>query len=580
MLQLFFVTTILFACNKNKLNEPALGSLGETAIANKKGVEGLLIGAYTMLDGISAVEFNFGAAGSNWIYGSICGTEAYKGGPDFSNDNPDISSLEIFDANPYNSDLAEKWAAVYDGVARTNEVLRVMRKATDMSTADTIEVKAEAVFLRAFYHFEAKKIWNSIPYIDESITVGANNFHVPNDTSWLHIENDLIYAMSNLPAMQDAAGRANKYAAETLLAKAYMFEHKYILAQSLLQDIIQNGETASGVKYALYKNYHDNFDPAYKNHSESVFAAQESINDVSVPNIGDFLNFPTNVGYGFFQPSQYLVNHFKTDAITGLPDLDNFNVVDVKNDEALQSTDPFTPDTGTLDPRLDWTVGRRGIPYLDWGNHPGYDWIRNQAFGGPYSPKKNSITQSENDLYTNQAWGSPTTNANNINLIRFADVLLWAAEVEVEIGSLDKAEQYVNMIRTRAANPDGFVHTYIDSNDPSKGFTNIPAANYFIKAYPDGYFASHGRDYARKAVRYERMLELGMEGQRFFDLVRWGTADIEIHKYLEKEQNLRQYLQDANFIKNRNEYFPIPQKQIDLSADINGVPAMKQNPGY
>ncbi len=371
------IAVIICSCNKNKLNQPALGALDETTLENKSGVEGLLIGAYSMLDGISGIQFNYGAAGSNWVYGSICGSEAYKGGLDVT-DQADISSLETFDPNAYNSDLAEKWTAVYDGVARTNDVLRVMRLAKDMSTADTTEVRAEALFLRAFYHFEAKKIWNDIPYVDESITVGAGNYHVPNDTSWSHIEDDLLYAMNNLRAIQDAGevGRANKYAAEALLAKAYMFEKKYPQALPLLNDLIQNGVTSSGVKYALYKRYHDNFDPAYKNRSESVFAAQISVNDGAGPangNLGNYINYPNNVGYGFFQPSQYLVNHFKTTS-AGLPDLynDNYNAVDVKNDEGLSTGDPFTPDTGKLDPRLDWTVGRRGIPYLDWGNHPGY----------------------------------------------------------------------------------------------------------------------------------------------------------------------------------------------------------------
>jgi hypothetical protein len=136
------------------------------------------------------------------------------------------------------------------------------------------------------------------------------------------------------------------------------------------------------------------------------------------------------------------------------------------------------------------------------------------------------------------------------------------------------------MVRNRAANPGSWVYTYIDPNDPSKGFTSTPAANYFIKPYPDGYFQSYGQAFARKAVYYERMLELAMEGHRFFDLVRWGIADTEINTYLRKEDSLRTYLKDATFIKDCNNYFAIPQSQIDLSAGGDGLPLMQQNPCY
>src|SRR4029079_8926352 len=194
----------------------------------------------------------------------------------------------------------------------------------------------------------------------------AGNYYINNDTSWSFIESDLKYAMDSLPLTQASVGRANKYAAEAFLAKAYMFQHKYWDAKPLLKDLIENGKTARGDKYELEK-YGDNFNPETKNGSESVFSAQTSVNDFGSGNngnYGDVLNFPQNGGpggcCGFFQPSQWLVNHFKTDAATGLPDPDHFNESVVKNDEGYASDSIFTPYTGTLDPRLDWTVGRRG----------------------------------------------------------------------------------------------------------------------------------------------------------------------------------------------------------------------------
>lgn len=126
-------------------------------------------------------------------------------------------------------------------------------------------------------------------------------------------------------------------------------------------------------------------------------------------------------------------------------------------------------------------------------------------------------------------------------------------------------------------NPDGWVHTYVDDNDPGKGFTNIPAANYKIGLYTNSWTDPV---YALKAIQYERMLELGLEGHRFFDLVRWGIAKESIEKYWQKESIKRTYLSQGHFTANKNEYFPIPQRQIDLSKGADGITQMTQNPGY
>ena len=571
LLTFFTAGLVIYACSKKYLDKRALGELDEAALANKKGVEGLLIGAYSLLDGIGGNKSGFGSAGSNWIYGSICGSEAYIGS--FQNDrgNTSIAAFERFTATATNENLASKWGTLYDGIQRANDVLRIMKKAKDISEADQKRIAAEAKFLRAHYHFEAKKMWNKVPYIDESISYTAGNYRVGNDKDiWPDIENDLKYAVDSLPPTSDrGVGRAIKYTAMALLAKAYIFQKKFAEAKPLLEAITSSG------KYQLV-NYHNNFNPETKNSSESVFSVQMSVNDGAAGlngNYGDLSNFPGTGMFGSqpgaccgtFQPSQYLVNHFKTDAITGLPDLDNFNVVNVKYDSALKSTDPFTPYTGTLDSRLDWTVGRRGIPYLDWGNHPGNDWIIDQNYGGPYSPKKNVYYKSQETHLTDaEFWGNVTT-ANNVNLIRYADVLLWAAEVEVEIGSLEKAKDYVNEVRRRAADPSGWV----------KKADGTPAANYKVGEYTNAWT---DKSFALKAVRYERMLELAMEGHRFFDLVRWGIADTEINAYIQKEKQMRTYLNSVVFKKNCNEYFAIPQTQIDLSAGSDGVRKMKQNP--
>src|SRR6478672_11314020 len=194
---------ILYSCTKDKLNQPALGLVDEATVANKNGVEGLLIGAYSLLDGVSSDSYGgWSSAASNWIYGSICGSEAYRGS--YLGDIESINSIAKFTSSPSDAggDLDRKWVAVYAGVARANAVLRVMRLAKDILPDDTVQIHAEAVFLRAFYHFEAKKMWNKIPFVDETVTYSAGNYYINNDTSWSSIESDLKYAVDSLPFKQ------------------------------------------------------------------------------------------------------------------------------------------------------------------------------------------------------------------------------------------------------------------------------------------------------------------------------------------------------------------------------------------
>jgi hypothetical protein len=303
--------------------------------------------------------------------------------------------------------------------------------------------------------------------------------------------------------------------------------------------------------------------------------------------VGDALNFPIagpSTCCGFDQPSFSLVNSFKTDPVTGLPLLDTWNDQDVKNDMGIASSAPFTPYSGTLDPRLDHTVGRRGIPYLDWGIMPGMSWVRAQSEAGPYLPIKNLYYKSQENTTSNQDyWGGQATS-NNVNMIRFAEVLLWAAECEVEIGSLDQAQNYVNMIRNRAADNSDWVKADVaDGGSNYNGYS----ANYFIKPYPAGSFALNGQDYARKAIRFEEKLEMAMEGKRFFDLQRWdngsGSMATVLNAYIKHETTIPGYnyqiLDGATFSSMKNELFPIPQAQIDLSSK-GGAATLKQNQGY
>ncbi|HSB94705.1 MAG TPA: RagB/SusD family nutrient uptake outer membrane protein, partial [Flavitalea sp.] len=422
-----------------------------------------------------------------------------------------------------------------------------------------------------------KKMWNNIPFVDEAVTVATSN--VPNtEDAWPRIMTDLDSARKMLAPTQTEVGRVNKWAADAFYAKALLYQGKYAEALPIFTDVINNGVTTTGIKYALAPSYHYLFNADFENdpavRAESIFAYEASVNDGSGGNNANYdniLNFPYDESgsapggcCGFFQPTFEFVNSFRTDA-NGLPLLDksyNNAANEVKNDQGVPKDAAFTPDQGNLDPRLDWTVGRRGIPYLDWGPHPGVSWIRLQAFGGPYAPKKMVYYKDQKGrLQDITNWASGLT-AINYKIMRFADVLLMAAECEVAAGSIDKALQYVNLVRARAAKPA----TWVPGAD----------AHYKISEYPS--FAS--ADEATAAIRFERKLELGMEGHRFFDLVRWGIAEQEINAFLTYEKTkLSTSYGDAKFVAPKNNYFPIPQRQIDLQR-VGTTETLQQNEGY
>ncbi len=567
---LFTVLTTV-ACKDKFLEIPVVAQLSAAQLSSKAAVEGSLISVYAMLNG----RANRLASASNWVWGGIRGGDANKGTDpgDFSTINP----IQRFETLASGGDVGAPWQGKYEGIARANATLRLLATAGTDVTADIKKrITAETKFLRGFNYFELKRIYNSVPYIDETLDYGTGIEKVPNSPDlYPKIEADLKAAYADLPETQAQVGRVNKWAAAAMLAKVYMYQKKYAEAKALYDLIIANGKTSGGKKYGLLASFPELYKAGNDNNEESIFAIQAAANTGSVNNANpDYdLNYPYNTGpngpgncCGFNQPSSEYVNSFRTTA-AGLPLLDgsyNSAANAVKSDMGIQSKEAFTPDAGNLDPRLDWTVGRRGIPYLDWIDHPGADWIRNQPNGGPYSPKKFTYYKADVGKFQDNSTWTPGYTALNYNIIRFADVLLMAAEAEIEVGSLPKALEYTNLVRKRATNPAGFV---------TKG--GAPAAKYVITEYPASTFAT--KESARTAVRFERRLELGDEGHRFFDLVRWEVADATINAYLTYESRiLPTTLGGARFTKGKDEYLPIPQGQIDLQ----GKDILKQNPGY
>jgi starch-binding outer membrane protein, SusD/RagB family len=559
---------MMYGCKDSFLDLSPKGALTEEVLSSRKGLDGLLVGAYSPLTGLGAWYGGFG----NWVHGSILGGDANKGTN--AGDQAVVNPVQRFETLPNNGAVGDKWSRCFEGVARCNTLLRLAAASQDasVSEADRKRFLAEGRFLRALYYFELKRSFNNVPWVTEVMTYDEA-VAVRNDVDiYPEIEADFQFAVDNLPATQGAVGRPNSWAAKAFLGKVKLYQSKYADAKALFSDVIANGVTSGGAKLGLMENYPDLFKAEFDNNKESIFAVQTSVNSGSTNNANheNVLNFPYNTGSdgpagccGFFQPSFELVNSFRTSA-AGLPLLDgsyNDAANAVKNDYGLKTADAFTPDAGPVDPRLDFSVGRRGIQYLDWIIHPGDNWIRDQAYAGPYSPKKFVFYKAtQNSLTDGSSWTRGWT-AINQPLMRFADLLLMAAECEVETGNLEGARALVNQVRNRAKTSTAVV---------TEGFT----PNYNINAYNDAWTDA---DVARDAVRFERKLELSGEGVRFYDLVRWGVAAQVLNAYLAYDgAKLADALGGATFTAGKSEYYPIPQSQID----IHGADVLRQNPGY
>jgi len=554
---------LVVSCSDDFLEVAPTGSLADAQVGTKAGIEGLLIGTYSALNGVFGSRFE---GPNHWVTGSVVGGEANKGtdAGDYSAINP----VQRYEVDPTSGDLFNLWRGRYEGVARANGVLRALANATDVSGPDAARIEGEAKMLRGHFYFDLKKHFNSIPVFDETVAA-ADVILVPNTTDvWGQIEADFQSAYDNLP-VHNGPGRVSKMAAAAYMGKAKLYQGKWSEAKQWFDIVIGSGQ------YMLLDDYMQIFNAENDNHAESVMDVESANNTGSTQNANYFddLNYPYNTGpdgpgncCGFFQPSFELGNSFRTSG--GLPLLDgsyNDPANEIATDYNVESSDPFAEDAGELDPRIDFSLGRRGIPYLDWIEHPGKAWIRSQPYAGPYSPKKFIYYRSQEGSFTDASSWTRGYALMNYNIIRYADVLLMQAEAEVELGNLEAARALVNQVRARAANSAYWVMEYDGS---------APAANYVISEYTAPWTDANT---ARAAVRMERKLELSGEGHRFFDLVRWGIAASALNDYLSYEsQYLVTKFGGASFTTGKNEYYPIPQSQID----IQGSEVLSQNPGY
>jgi len=518
------------------------------------------------------------------VWGSVTSDDSYKGST--GSDQPPINDIEGYHWGTANADdyLNQKWSHVYEGVVRSNAALRLLEqvlvsKPSEFSAADAKSIEGEAMFLRAHYHFEAYRMWGNIPYYFEDDT----DFRKANATSAevvAFLLADLDSAAKLLPTSprNGEKGRVTSWTAKAYKGRVQVYAGQFAAAVTTLSDVRLNGPYALEPSFdRVWTGFSD-----FANGPETILAYQASANDGNPngenANQGERLNFPNGGHFGccgFNQPTQNLVNFFRVDA-AGLPLALSAPTTWNSNDNNFTNADLLP-----VDPRLDWTVGREGVPLKDWGLYTVAAYARDLANGGPYSPKKNIHEQSSGSELLTGGWAPTQQNDVNIHLFRFADALLLEAEARVETGDLATATTLVNMVRTRAgvkAQGPGTSRATIavPINDPS-----ITWAVYRVSPYPTT-FASAA--FAREAVRTERRLELAMEGQRFFDLRRWGIGATVINGYLKgvgggREDTRRLYLANAEAYTARHNLFPIPNIQIDLSK-VGAESRLTQNTGW
>lgn len=570
-----FAACIVVGCSEDFLEYEPEGVLSNENVATAENAEALVVAAYAGITNDDMV----GPLTSMWVFGSVRSDDAYKGGGGRS----DVDIVDRYEQ--YNLTVADDpsdwmgprtWTNYYKAISRANFALRVINEIPDAEYANKTLRQAELRFLRAHSHFVLKLLFKKIPYITENLTqeeiILVSN-DVDNDALWNTIADDFLFAYNNLPQAQDEVGRADKNAAAAYLAKLRLYQayeqndaHQVTnINMSRLQEVIDYADDVTG---GLESDYGNNYLDGFDNGSESIWAAQFSINDGTTVGRVSFvtgLNSPHGTGLygccGFHLASQNMVNAFKTDA-SGLPLLDTFNDTNIFN---IVDTNGETTLAGgiTLDPRIDHTVGIPGRPfkYRNTVNTAGdmiynFSWARDPGVYGYFGNMKE---QQAPDCSCYVKEGPFVGTSKNIDFIRYADVLLFKAEALIQMGQVDPGVTLINQIRTRAA---ASTQRQLDA-----GATDV----YNVGTYPMGL----SQEEALKALIFERRLEFGMEGPRFFDLVRWGVAEPVLNAYLAVERTRKDFLANAQFTAGRDEYYPIPQREIDFTGGL-----YVQNPGY
>ena len=559
---LYSVLTVLAlvgttSCSDFLDDQKPQGVLDSDMVKEPSNVDNLVISAYAVFTTAEDVNSSF----SMWNF-DVRSDDAYKGGNGTS-DGDVFHQLEIEQGVlTTNWNINDMWVRLYNCISRVNSAISVLE-----TTSDSYQLKAQRLgemkFLRAYAHFLLKRLYKNIPFImdanlkqEDYNTLSNTEFN--NDEGWQQIINDVEYAYSVLPVKQTDKGRPSKAAAAAFLTKAYLYKAyrqddpssnqvTSINREDLLKVIeYSNPDIYSAGGFDLEADFHNNFRPEtqYENGVESIWAMQYSINDgtkygnlnwsygLIVPNIPGV----TDGGCDFYKPSQNLVNAYRTDA-DGHPFIDTFNNKDYD----------LTQDA---DPRLFLTVGLTGLPYefnSKYMMDASSTWSRSNGLYGYYVTLKQNVDPDCGYMVKGSWWGTPM----NRIVFRYADVLLERAEAYAQLNETGEAIKLVNKIRLRAKQSTGMIANY-----PS---------DYGVKFNISTYNGSYSQEDALKIVKMERRLEMGMESERFFDLVRWGEAEKVLNKYFAEETNNCSIYGEAHFTANKNEYLPIPFSQVAAS---------------
>ena len=549
---------LLTSCSDFLDEQKPQGTLSDIEVTSSDKMDNLVISAYAVFTSAEDINSSF----SLWNF-DVRSDDAYKGGSS-TNDGDVFHQLEVEKGVlTTNWNINDIWTRLYNALSRVNAAIAVIEKADDTNPLKAPRM-AEMKFLRAYGHFQLKRLFKNIPFVikadmtEEEYNTLSNREYT-NDEGWAVIAKDLEDAYAVLPATQADKGRPTRAACAAFLAKVYLYKAyrqddansnkvTSVNADDLKKVLDYTDAKLYEPQYDLEADFHNNFRPEeqYENGIESVWAIQYSRNDGStygnlnwsygliVPNIADV----TDGGCDFYKPSQNLVNAYKTD-INGLPMADY-------NDANYDLT------TDNADPRLFLTVGITGLPYMFNKNFimdKSSSWSRSNGIYGYNVTLKHNVDPALIGSYL--IHGSYWASSMNRIVFRYADVLLMRAEALAQTGSADEAVKLVNRIRTRAA----------ESLNMIKDYQSV----YGVHIYCKNYEGTYTKEEALEMVKTERRLELAMESERFFDLVRWGDAASVLTRYATKEKERVAYLSEAQFTADRDEYLPIPHEQIAAS---------------